>query len=118
MKLCTELASFKMEHVFARKAHLIAAMIRWDMSRQLRSLHTCCDRSDSLLFYRIFFVVAETVLVISYELYATGLDLSIGLDLSEQASSPPVCGPSYLKFFDYEDMRARAAVAASWIRPA
>ena len=61
MKLCNELASFKMEHVLARKAHLIAAMIRWDMSRELRSFHTCCDRSDSLLWYRIFFVIAEAV---------------------------------------------------------
>lgn len=88
------------------------------MSRQPCSFHTateataCCGTGSSFVI-----VEAVGVLVISYELYATGLDLSIGLDLSEQAVLLYVA-PSYLKFFDYEDMRARAAVAAIWIRPA
>ena len=112
----------KTEHVFARKAHRIAAMIRWGMSRQPCSFHTCCDRSNCLLWYRICFCYicyrrssrAVGVLVIS-----TLCDWLRFIDWFR--SEPAVLlyvAPSYLKFFDCEDMRARAAVAASWIRPA
>lgn len=87
----------KTEHVFARKAHRIAAMIRWGMSRQPCSFHTCCDRSNCLLWYRIFFCYRRSSRCVGHmsHILWTLCDWLRFIDWfrSIRASSPPVCCP-------------------------